>query len=161
MTGENVCQKGRTGYDSNVVSTDTVKSSTRDQSKATQEDYKLIPNCQAMCLFLTDGPIIFVAWDHRLIAGPFCEGGLIAGGIGVREGRQTCFFTVSAERSLLTLRHEWRRMHKTVQCFGLRLVKNKGLDFRRPSPMRSHDMTRCWQIVWKIRQKEYWTIQKP
>ena len=96
-----------------------------------------------------------------MIAGLFCEGGLIAGGIGVREGRQTCFFTVSVERSLLTPRHEWRRMHKAVQLFGLRLVYNKGLDFRRPSPMRSHDMTRCWQIVWKVRQKEFWTIQKP
>ena len=73
MTGENVCQKGRTGYDSNVVSTDTVKSSTRDQFKATQEEYKLTPNCKAMCLFLTDGLIIFVAWDHRLIAGPFVK----------------------------------------------------------------------------------------
>ena len=43
-------------------------------------------------LFLM-GQITFVTWDHRMILGPFCDGVLIAGVFGFREGQQTCFLT--------------------------------------------------------------------
>ena len=79
------------------------------------------------------------SFDYRSI----CEGGLIAGGNGGREGRQTGFFTVVDPMPIAMLppRYEpneprtiphklkWRRMHSAVHRFDLRLAQNKGMEF--------------------------------
>ena len=50
---------------------------------------------------------MFITLDQRLIAGLHLKGGPVAGGIGVREGRQTCFGThgsINADTSIRTER---------------------------------------------------------
>ena len=75
-----------------IISTETVKSSTRDQFPVIQEGKKLIQDLKPFC-FLTDGLMILTTWDHRMITDPFVKGGLNAEGIGVREGRRIRFVT--------------------------------------------------------------------
>ena len=54
----------------------------------------IIQDCKTMCLSFTDGRITFITPDHRIITSPFeKELVLIAGGLGFRDGRPTCFFT--------------------------------------------------------------------
>ena len=93
--------------------------------------------------------IILYGWsDYIYLVGSsfdytsICEGGLTAGGSGVRTGRQTCFFTAvdPMEISVLTPRYElngprkiaytlkWGRMHNAIFWSDLRLAQNSGLD---------------------------------
>ena len=108
MFGEYVWRMGRTRYDSNFVLTEIVKFSTSAPFKFTQVDNTLLPNSKARCLFLTDGLIILVTLDLRLIAGPCVKEVSSQGGIGVREEGQTCFFTAidSIDLSMLTPPYE-------------------------------------------------------
>ena len=64
-----------------------------------------------------------------------CEGGLIAGGIGVREGRQTRFLrqsiprNIDAHSSIRTEKNSIQiEMTTNAHWFDLRLAHNKGLE---------------------------------
>ena len=83
---ENMCgNPAQQKYDLNIVSTITIRSSSRDQFKVFQEENKLIQDCKTMCLFLTDGQITFITCDHSYDHRPICERSLIARGLGFRE----------------------------------------------------------------------------
>ena len=57
----------RTRYDLNIVSTETNPA----HEISAQDENKLTQDCEALCLFLTDGLITSVTWDQRMMAGPF------------------------------------------------------------------------------------------
>ena len=59
-----------------------------------QEEYRTIRNCKETCKVFTDGLLTFVMLDQHLFDYKSeSEGGRVAGGIGVRQERQTCFFS--------------------------------------------------------------------
>ena len=142
MTGKHVWNMGRLRDDLNIVSTETVKTSIRDQFKVTQEDNKLIQDCKTMCLLFTDCLILSIAWDRRLINGLLVMEVLLRGGIGVsRRTTDMLLYSrpshgnIDAHSSIRTERTEknpfklkWRRMLHAVCWFDLRLAQNQGSD---------------------------------
>ena len=100
-------------------------------------------NCTTTSKDPTDGLITFNHLGSTLDFRSFSEGGLVAGGLGTQQGRQTCFLTVVDPVSIpiLTPRVEegkpkmllytllWRRAHNAVRWLVPKLAQDKRLIF--------------------------------
>ena len=90
-------------------------------------------------------------FDYR----SFSEGGVIAGGLGVREGRQACFSTAGGchgsiepnEPRTFQNKLRWGLTHNAVYWFYLRLA-HKGKHLGKSSPVQSYSMAPCQEIAW-------------
>ena len=90
------------------------------------------------------------------------EGCLVVGGIGVRQERQTCFFTAvypiniplvtplftGNEPRMIPYRLKWRRMHDPMYGFDLNPARDKGVVFWQTITKRDHTAMQCHQIFW-------------
>ena len=51
----------------NIVSTETHPA----HEISAQDENKLTQDCEALCLFLTDGLVTSITWDQRMMTDPF------------------------------------------------------------------------------------------
>ena len=101
----------------------------------------------------------------------FSGGGLTAVGIGVRQERQTCFFTAVDPNnvSMLTLRYEpnesrnvpyklkWIRLHDAIFLFDVKVAQDEGLLFWQ-SYWMDDSMSR--EFVWKLSEENVYCEEK-
>ena len=171
-TGRHIWRMDRTRYDSKKVSTQNLIQYIRtDQghSGGIRIDPKLQSNVLIPYGWTDKTDRVGSTFDYRSLS----EGGLIAGGIGVRQGRQTCFFTAvdPMNVSMLTPRDEPNESRKipykltgdegTTCLLDLKTAHDKGWVFWQTITHAITFYNQCQLIAFKKWSEEFWTMRKP